>query len=74
MEWCDYDSCSRDATNPLNNLNGMFLQSTLNVAESYNPEKSVEKNFALKFQCKTYVSKDKKLKFFSPLSSQNNAE
>ena len=74
-EWCDFDSfCSSDSTNPPNNLNGVFLQSTLNLAESYNPEQIVEKNFKLKFQCKTYVSKEKKVKFFSPFSSQNNAE
>ena len=44
------------------NVNGVFLQSTLNLAESYNPEQIVEKNFKLKFQCKTYISKEKNSK------------
>ena len=44
--WCACDSFfSRDGTNTLNNLNGVFLQSTLNLAESYNPGQIVEKNF-----------------------------
>jgi len=52
-EWCDCDSsCSRATTNPLNNLNGVFLQSTGNVAESYNLENIVEKNLKQKFERK----------------------
>ena len=35
LDWCDCDSsCSRATTNPFNNLNGVFLQSKWNVAES----------------------------------------
>ena len=51
--WCDCDSsCSRPTTNPFNNPNGVFLQSTWNVAESYNLEKIVEKNLKQKFERK----------------------
>ena len=55
-------------------VNGVFLQSTLNLAESYNPEQIVEKIFKLKFQCKTYISKEKNSKDAPPLASLNNAE
>ena len=48
------------------NVNGVFLQSTLNLAESYNPEQIVEKIFKLKFQCKTYISKEKNSKDAPP--------
>ena len=48
------------------NVNGVFLQSTLNLAESYNPEQIVEKIFKLKFQCKTYISKEKSSKDAPP--------
>ena len=48
------------------NVNGVFLQSTLNLAESYSPEQIVDKFFKLKFQCKTYISKEKKSKDAPP--------
>ena len=50
------------------NVNGVFLQSTLNLAESYSPEQIVEKFFKLKFQCKTYISKEKNSKDAPPPS------